>query len=424
MLAAAAPRYPASRIMMRFVRELGGTRESTLVGQGARTLRVDAALANGTLAYYCDIEPLHVGAILHALAVVVPASLAVGRAGGERRPALPRLGRARCRGGDPRLLRLRSGRALRPRLSSERGGGRLRRGGGGRLSLPAEPGACRRWRSASRCSRPRGSWPGPMTRPSTRGRSTRGSPRAMARRRPASPGSASAARPRRSRASTTPSPHSRGRRIRTRSPTAGASAFICPTTPTSSIPRAPSHTRGSTRCSAWSGTNDFTAAQVERIVLRFPKSGAHMIDDNPLKSHCAQYILPVGLVFGRVVIDDILFDRTRHPEVARLRRGMTLRCTTPGSTPAILRDHVDRRAVAFGRPHADPPGGALPGARGKIRSPPTRCATSMRGSPRPVVPRARSAAIRAAVEGIDRAPGVARLAGLLRQKVGGARTRD
>ena len=77
MLAAAAPRYPASRIMMRFVRELGGTRESTLVGQGVRTSCVDAALANGTLAYYCDIEPLHVGAILHALAVVVPTSLAV-----------------------------------------------------------------------------------------------------------------------------------------------------------------------------------------------------------------------------------------------------------------------------------------------------------------------------------------------------------
>jgi hypothetical protein len=45
----------------------------------------------------------------------------------------------------------------------------------------------------------------------------------------------------------------------------------------------------------------------------------------------------VGLVFGRVIIDDILFDRTRHPEVARLRRGMTL-VTTPSSTPAILRD--------------------------------------------------------------------------------------
>src|SRR5262249_24718309 len=63
-------------------------------------------------------------------------------------------------------------------------------------------------------------------------------------------------------------------------------------------------------------------ADVERIVLRFPKNGAHMIDGNPLKSHCAQYILPVGLVFGRVIIDDILFDRQRHPEVARLSSGM------------------------------------------------------------------------------------------------------
>jgi len=32
-----------------------------------------------------------------------------------------------------------------------------------------------------------------------------------------------------------------------------------------------------------------------------------------------QYILPVGLVFGGVTIDDILEDRLRHPEVARLR---------------------------------------------------------------------------------------------------------
>ena len=141
MLAAAAPRYPASRIMMRFVRELGGTRESTLVGQGARTSCVDAALANGTLAYYCDIEPLHVGAILHAPGGGRARQPGRGRAGGERRPALPRLDRARRRGGDPRLVRLRSGRALRPRLSSERGGGRLRRGGGGRPSLPPEPGA-------------------------------------------------------------------------------------------------------------------------------------------------------------------------------------------------------------------------------------------------------------------------------------------
>jgi len=61
-------------------------------------------------------------------------------------------------------------------------------------------------------------------------------------------------------------------------------------------------------------------ADVQEIVLRFPISGAHMIDNNELKSHCAQYILPVGLAFGEVMIDDILQDRRRDPEVARLSK--------------------------------------------------------------------------------------------------------
>jgi 2-methylcitrate dehydratase PrpD len=60
------------------------------------------------------------------------------------------------------------------------------------------------------------------------------------------------------------------------------------------------------------------AADVREIVLRFPTSGKHMIDNNELKSHCAQYILPIGLVFGQVMIDDILQDRKKNPEVARL----------------------------------------------------------------------------------------------------------
>ena len=42
-------------------------------------------------------------------------------------------------------------------------------------------------------------------------------------------------------------------------------------------------------------------AQVREIVLRFPRSGTHMIDNNELKSHCAQYILPVGLVYASIV---------------------------------------------------------------------------------------------------------------------------
>ena len=37
------------------------------------------------------------------------------------------------------------------------------------------------------------------------------------------------------------------------------------------------------------------AEEVESIVLRFSRAGGHCIDANPLKSHCAQYVLPVAL---------------------------------------------------------------------------------------------------------------------------------
>src|SRR5262249_23918264 len=86
MLVASAPKYPGSRIIMRFVKELGGVAESSLVGGGRGRARVgqgrppsaaNAALATGRLGYYGEVEPPHVGAILHGPAVIVPASLAV-----------------------------------------------------------------------------------------------------------------------------------------------------------------------------------------------------------------------------------------------------------------------------------------------------------------------------------------------------------
>jgi 2-methylcitrate dehydratase PrpD len=77
MVAASNRKYSATRILVDFARQLGGRPESSLVGQGFKTSCVNAALVNGTLGYYCDIEPHHVGGILHAPAVVVPTSLAV-----------------------------------------------------------------------------------------------------------------------------------------------------------------------------------------------------------------------------------------------------------------------------------------------------------------------------------------------------------
>ncbi len=86
MLAASATKYSATRILADFARRLGGRPESSLVGQRMKTSCVTAALVNGTLGYYCDIEPHHVGGILHAPAVVVPTSLAIAekeRASGD-----------------------------------------------------------------------------------------------------------------------------------------------------------------------------------------------------------------------------------------------------------------------------------------------------------------------------------------------------
>ncbi len=78
MLAASDPRYPAGRIVTEFVRSQGGRKEATIVGRGFRAPAVDAAFVNGVLGYMCDIESYHVGAVLHETAAVLPSALAVG----------------------------------------------------------------------------------------------------------------------------------------------------------------------------------------------------------------------------------------------------------------------------------------------------------------------------------------------------------
>ncbi|MEA2529131.1 MAG: hypothetical protein QOG89_775 [Thermomicrobiales bacterium] len=60
------------------------------------------------------------------------------------------------------------------------------------------------------------------------------------------------------------------------------------------------------------------AADVSAIQMRFPASGAPIIDGNPLRSHCAQYILPVAATRGAVRFEDVLHDRSAEPEVVRL----------------------------------------------------------------------------------------------------------
>ena len=78
LLSATSPRYDICAVLRRFVQETGGTPEAQVFGTDLRTNCATAALVNGTLGYYCDIESHHPGAIMHAIAVVGPAALAVG----------------------------------------------------------------------------------------------------------------------------------------------------------------------------------------------------------------------------------------------------------------------------------------------------------------------------------------------------------
>lgn len=78
LLSAASPRYDIGRVASRFVEEAGGALDASVFGTDLRTDCATAALVNGTLAYYGDIESYHPGAIMHAIAVVGPAAFAVG----------------------------------------------------------------------------------------------------------------------------------------------------------------------------------------------------------------------------------------------------------------------------------------------------------------------------------------------------------
>jgi 2-methylcitrate dehydratase PrpD len=78
LLSASSPRYDIGAVLSRFVRETAGAPESQIFGTPLRTNCVTAALVNGAFGYYCDIESHHAGAIMHAIAVVGPAAFAVG----------------------------------------------------------------------------------------------------------------------------------------------------------------------------------------------------------------------------------------------------------------------------------------------------------------------------------------------------------
>lgn len=318
MLAASNPKYSATRILVNFAKQLGGRPESSLVGQGFKTSCVNASLVNGTLGYYCDIEPHHVGGILHAPAVMVPTSLAVAekeRGNGRQFLEAMILGiEVTCRVSyalNPVAL---YNRGFHPSAICGAFGAAAAAGHLFRLSVP-------RFGIALGLAMQQASgllaWASDHTENS----------------RPFNPGLAA-------RNGTTaaylaslgfggpPTPFEgkydaynafSGERHPEALLSEWGKRFYLPELAYKLYSSCSFIHPGLDALLSIARQHKLVPADVQAIVLRFPKAGAHMIDNNELKSHCAQYILPVGLVFGGVTIDDILEDRLRHPEVARLR---------------------------------------------------------------------------------------------------------
>ncbi|MGD0265481.1 MAG: MmgE/PrpD family protein [Candidatus Methylomirabilota bacterium] len=318
MLAASNQKYSATRILADFARLLGGRPESSLIGQRLKTSCVNAALFNGTLGYYCDIEPHHVGGILHAPAVMVPTSLAVAEkenvSGRHFLEAIILGIEVACRVSyalNPVALYKRGFHpsAICGAFGAAASAGHLFRLSAAKFAIAL--GLAMQQASGLLA------WASDRTENS----------------RPFNPGLAA-------RNGTTAAYLASLRFGGPPTPFEGKydafTAFSGERNPEALLADWGNHYylpeftyKLYSSCSfthpgldaliSLAREHDLKPADVREIVLRFPASGAHMIDNNELKSHCAQYVLPVGLAFGKVMIDDILQDRMRHPEVARLR---------------------------------------------------------------------------------------------------------
>ncbi len=413
MLAASAPKYSATRILADFAERLGGRPESSLVGQRRKTSCVNAALVNGTLGYYCDIEPHHVGGILHAPAVMVPAALAVGEKEGATGA---RFLEAMILGVE---VTCRVSYALSPTALYNRGfhpsavcGAFGAAAAAGRLfRLPPERMAIA-FGLAMQQACGLLAWASDHTENS----------------RPLNPGLAA-------RNGVTaaylaalgfggpPDPFEGKYDVFTafsgeRHPDAlladWGKHFYLPEFAYKQYSSCSFTHPGLDALLKLARRHELKPRDVQEIRLRFPKSGAHMIDNNELKSHCAQYILPVGLVFGRVLIDDILQDRLQNPDVARLQKKTRmipdpdLDSGWPEQYSSVVEiDTADARTLSARVDHAK---GTMENrlTAEELRQKYLTLATTVTSA-------AHAEAIAGLVQRIERLPEISRLAGLLRR---------
>lgn len=325
LLAAANPAYSTGQRIMQFVRQQGGTPEASMVGGGFKTSVTNAALANGTMGYACDVEPHHPEAILHPLAIMVPTALALAERSGAS--------------GRDFLAAVAIGCEVEYRVSMSIGPVEL-------YNLGFHPSAVAGCFGATACAafllklgrdaivRALGlagcqasgmmAWesdPTENSRPFQMGMAARngvtaallaqggfGGPmhifdrghtvfRAFSR---------------------SPRPELLTKNLGTE--WAGISELaIKPYSTVSFLHPALD------ALFALAAETKLKAAEVRAVRLRFPRSGVHCVDGNPLKSHCAQYVLAVALARGAIDVADLFIDRRETDKaVAELASRVTV----------------------------------------------------------------------------------------------------
>ncbi|MBV8168133.1 MAG: MmgE/PrpD family protein [Alphaproteobacteria bacterium] len=321
LIAAANPDYSTGRLVAGFARDQGGTPEASVVGNGFKTSAVMAALANGTMGYACDIEPHHPEGILHPIAVMIPTALAVGErvgADGARFLAAVTLG---CE------VEYRVSVALGPAQQYALGFhpsavcGCFGATAAAAFLLGLDADAAERALGLAACQASgMMAWesdPTENARPFQMGMAARNGVTAAMLAKSGFGG-----------------PHGvfdHGHtvfRAFSRDPAPDRlladlgqkfdgimELAIKPYSCVSFLHPALDALLGLIR------ERNLAPNDVERLTLRFPRRGVHCVDDNPLKSHCAQYILPVAIANRGLRVADIFIDqRVSNPVVADLCR--------------------------------------------------------------------------------------------------------
>jgi 2-methylcitrate dehydratase PrpD len=325
LIAAANPAYSTGRLIAAFAREQGGAEVASVVGHGFKSSPVMAALANGTMGYACDVEPHHPEGILHPVAVMTPTALAVGERVGV--------------GGAQLLAAVALGLEVEYRVSIALG--------------PAEQYALGFHPSAV-C----GCFGATASAAFLLGLDTDATIRAFG----LAGCQASGMMAWESDPTENARPFQMGMAARNGVTSAllAKSGFGGPThifdeghTIFRAFSRNPRPAKLTEDLGTkWDGVmemaikpyscvsflhpgldallglvreNDLQPRDIAAITLRFPKDGIHCVDDNPLKSHCAQYILPVAVVNRGLQVADIFIDRrVDNPELAALCRKVTV----------------------------------------------------------------------------------------------------